>query len=71
MVSQFQDITGVKERPNARQAAEIVMRKNRWDLNRAINWFHEHRHDDDLQKLLKEALWPEDTSNKDTPGKLT
>ena len=52
LVSQFQDITTVVYR----EAAEFVMKMNQWNLNSAIDWFHGHRHDDNVPSDLRRAL---------------
>ena len=63
LVSQFQDITTVVDR----EAAEFVMKGHQWNLNSAIDWFHGHRHDDNVPSDLfktKEELREEEEGRK-------
>ena len=32
------------------------MERNQWNLNRAIDWFHQHRHDGSLPEQVKRDL---------------
>ena len=65
LVSQFQDITTVLNR----KAAEFVLKGNQWNLNNAIDWFHEHRHDDDLPSDLRRALKTREELNDEEAGR--
>ena len=62
-MSQFQDITTV----GVRSAAEHVLKMNQWNLNNAVQWFHQHRHDDD-DLYLKTCLKTEDEINQEKAG---
>ena len=65
LVSQFQDITTIVNR----EAAEFVMKGNQWNLNSAINWFNEHRHNDDLPSDLRRALKTKEELKEEEEGK--
>ena len=41
---------------------------NQWNLNRAIDWFHQHRHDDSLPEEVKRDLRTKDEIEKENKG---
>ena len=65
LVSQFQDITTVVNR----EAAEFVMKGHQWNLNSAIDWFHGHRHDDNVPSDLRRALKTKEELKKEEEGR--
>ena len=42
LVSQFVSKTRLRNRNNA----EVALQMQNWDLEKALNWFHEHKNDD-------------------------
>ena len=64
-VSQFQGITNVEDR----DAVEFAMKWNQWNLKRAINWFHKHRHNDD-DPDLKRALRTKEEIQQEEAGTM-
>ena len=65
LVSQFQDITTVVDR----KAAEFVMKGHQWNLNSAIDWFHGHRHDDNVPYDLRRALKTKEELKEEEEGR--
>ena len=65
LVYKFQNITTVV----VRKAAEHVLKRNQWNLNRALDCFYEHRHDDDNPDL-KRDLRTEDEVKQEKIGML-
>ena len=66
LVSQFQNITSVVNR----KAAEYVMKGNQWRLNRAIDWFYEHRNDGNVPSEIRRALKTEEELKQGEAGKM-
>ena len=61
LVSQFVSKTRIRSRNNA----EVALQMQNWDLEKALNWFHEHKNDDEY-KIGAET---EFDSNEKEPGK--
>ena len=48
--------------------AEGVMERNQWNLNRAIDFFHQLRHDDSLPEKVKRAFRTHDEIEREKKG---
>ena len=63
-MSQFVEITAISDR----RSAEGFMEMNPWNLNRAIDLFHQLRHNDSLPKQAKRALMTHDEIEREKKG---
>ena len=65
LVLQFQDITTIVNR----EVAETIMVNNQWSLNRAIDWFHVHRLDDNLPSKIRSYLKTKEELKEEEAGR--
>ena len=45
------------------------MERNQWNLNKAVDWFHGHRNDDDLPSDLRRALKTKEELKEEEEGR--